>query len=199
MIKTFNIFALALILSAISFILYAADDKNLASFILRNHETENLPTIGNINAEITIVEFFDYRCTYCAKQAEDFEKLLDNSDNIKIIYLEWPIFGDISDTAAKIALSVWKNEPKIYFDIHNGLMKLGPKMTKNSIIQLLNEYDLNGKKLFNDAMDETDNEVINENFKLAKNLGLRGTPASIINDSVYPGYIKYEVLKNLVK
>ncbi len=199
MIKTFNIFALALILSAISFILYAADDKNLASFILRNHESENLPTIGNINAEITIVEFFDYRCTYCAKQAEDFEKLLDNSDNIKIIYLEWPIFGDISDTAAKIALSVWKNEPKIYFDIHNGLMKLGPKMTKNSIIQLLNEYDLNGKKLFNDAMDETDNEVINENFKLTKNLGLRGTPVLIINDSVYPGYIKYEVLKNLVK
>jgi protein-disulfide isomerase len=41
--------------------------------------------------------------------------------------------------------------------------------------------------------------VINENFKLAKNLGLRGTPASVINDSIYPGYIKYEVLSNLVK
>ena len=38
-----------------------------------------------------------------------------------------------------------------------------------------------------------------ENFKLAKSLGLRGTPASVINDSIYPGYIKYEVLSNLVK
>ena len=39
----------------------------------------------------------------------------------------------------------------------------------------------------------------NENFKLAQSLGLRGTPASVINDSIYPGYIKYEVLRNLIK
>ena len=43
------------------------------------------------------------------------------------------------------------------------------------------------------------NKVIIENFKLAQSLGLRGTPASVINDSIYPGYIKYEVLSNLVK
>jgi protein-disulfide isomerase len=48
-------------------------------------------------------------------------------------------------------------------------------------------------------LDQTENAVINENFKLAQSLGLRGTPASVINDSIYPGYIKYEVLSNLVK
>ena len=82
----------------------------------------------------------------------------------------------------------------MYFDIHNGLMKLGPRMKKDSIITLLNENNFDGEKIFNQALDQTENAVINENFKLAQSLGLRGTPASVINDSIYPGYIKYEVL-----
>ncbi len=187
------------LLMAVSTLVSAQDDQSLASFILRNHEAGALPTVGNSDAEITVVEFFDYRCGYCAKQAKDFEKLLNESENVKIVYLEWPIFGDISDTAAKIALIIWDNYPDKYFDIHNGLMKLGPRMKKESIISLLNENNLDGEKIFNQALDQTENLVINENFKLAKNLGLRGTPASVINDSIYPGYIKYEVLSNLVK
>ena len=199
MIKKLNILIFTALLMAISTLASAQDDQNLASFILRNHEAGALPTVGNSDAEITVVEFFDYRCGYCAKQAKDFEKLLNESENVKIVYLEWPIFGDISDTAAKIALIIWDNYPDMYFDIHNGLMKLGPRMKKESIISLLNENNLDGEKILNQALDQAENLVINENFKLAKNLGLRGTPASVINDSIYPGYIKYEVLSNLVK
>ena len=197
--KKLNILIFTTLLMAVSTLVSAQDDQSLASFILRNHEAGALPTVGNSDAEITVVEFFDYRCGYCAKQAKDFEKLLNESENVKIVYLEWPIFGDISDTAAKIALIIWDNYPDKYFDIHNGLMKLGTRMKKESIIYLLNENNLDGEKIFNQALDQTENLVINENFKLAKNLGLRGTPASVINDSIYPGYIKYEVLSNLVK
>ena len=199
MIKKFYILIIISLLIAIPTLVTAQDDQNLASFILRNHEANALPTVGNDHAEITVVEFFDYRCSYCAKQAKDFEKILNESENVKIVYLEWPIFGDISDTAAKIALIIWDNYPDMYFDIHNGLMKLGPKMKKDSIISLLNKNNLDGDKIFSQALDQTENVVINENFKLAQSLGLRGTPASVINDSIYPGYIKYEVLSKLVK
>ena len=47
-------------------------------------------------------------------------------------------------------------------------MKLGPRMKKESIISLLNENNLDGEKIFNQALDQTENLVINENFKLAK-------------------------------
>lgn len=199
MIKKFYILIITLLLMSMPTLACAQEDPNLANFILRNHEANALPTVGNSDAEITVVEFFDYRCSYCAKQAEDFEKILNETENIKIVYLEWPIFGDISDTAAKIALIIWDNYPDMYFDIHNGLMKLGPRMNKDSIISLLNKNNLDGDKIFSQALDQTENAVITENFKLAQSLGLRGTPASVINDSIYPGYIKYQVLSKLVK
>ena len=185
----FNVFSIS----------FAEDDQNLASFIIRNYETAALPTVGNSEADYTIIEFFDYRCGYCSKQANDFQKLLNNTDNVKIIYMEWPIFGDISDTAAKIALIVWQRHPNLYFDVHNQFMQLGPKMKKVSIVDTLNKIDLNGEEIFQEAASQKSNEIIEANMKLAKSLGLRGTPASIVNDSIYPGYLQYKTLETLIK
>ena len=185
----FNIFSIS----------FAEDDQNLASFIIRNYETAALPTVGNNEADYTIIEFFDYRCGYCSKQANDFQKLLNNTDNVKIIYMEWPIFGDISDTAAKIALIVWQRHPKLYFEVHNQFMQLGPKMKKVSIVDILNKIDLNGEEIFQEATSQKSNDIIEANMKLAKSLGLRGTPASIVNDSIYPGYLQYKTLETLIK
>ena len=178
---------------------FAQDDQNLASFIIRNYETAALPTVGNNEADYTIIEFFDYRCGYCSKQANDFQKLLNNTDNVKIIYMEWPIFGDISDTAAKIALIVWQRHPNLYFEVHNQFMQLGSKMKKVSLVDILNKVDLNGEEIFQEAVSQKSNDIIEANMKLAKSLGLRGTPASIVNDSIYPGYLQYKTLETLIK
>ena len=185
----FNVFSIS----------FAEDDQNLANFIIRNYETAALPTVGNSGADYTIIEFFDYRCGYCSKQANDFQKLLNNTDNVKIIYMEWPIFGDISDTAAKIALIVWQRYPNLYFEVHNQFMQLGPKMKKVSIVDILNKIDLNGEEIFQEAASQKSNDIIEANMKLAKSLGLRGTPASIVNDSIYPGYLQYKTLETLIK
>ena len=189
LILFFNVFSIS----------FAEDDQNLASFIIRNYDTAALPTVGSSEADYIIIEFFDYRCGYCAKQANDFQKLLNNSDNVKIIYMEWPIFGDISETAAKIALIVWERYPNLYFEVHNQFMQLGPKMRKESIVDILNKTDLNGEVIFQEATSQKSNNVIDANIKLAKSLGLRGTPASIVNDSIYPGYLQYKTLETLIK
>tara|TARA_Y200000002_G_scaffold94235_1_gene76004 strand:- start:444 stop:1046 length:603 start_codon:yes stop_codon:yes gene_type:complete len=197
--KLFQITIVLILFFNLSKVVIAEENQNLANFIIRNYESTVLPVVGSSDADFTIIEFFDYRCGYCSKQANDFQRLLINSDNVKIIYMEWPIFGDISETAAKIALIVWQTNPQLYFDVHNQFMKLGPKMKKESIVKVLNELDLNGNDIFQEAVSQNSNKIIEENIKLAHSLGLRGTPASIINDSIYPGYIQYKTLETLIK
>ena len=128
----FNVFSIS----------FAEDDQNLASFIVRNYDIAALPTVGNSEADYTIIEFFDYRCGYCSKQAKDFQKLLNDTDNVKIIYMEWPIFGDISETAAKIALIVWQRNPNLYFEVHNQFMQLGPKTVSYTHLTLPTIYSV---------------------------------------------------------
>ena len=114
----------------------AYSDDNLANFIIRDYSQGELPIVGNPEAKYTIVEFFDYRCGYCSKQATDLAKLLEKKDNVKIVYLEFPIFGGISETVARAALSIWNSNPDLYFDIHNKFMNLGPRMKKDNICLL---------------------------------------------------------------
>lgn len=178
---------------------FVYSNDNLANFIIRNYNQGELPTVGNTEAEYTIVEFFDYRCGYCSKQANDLARILEEKDNIKIIYLEFPIFGGISDTAARIALSVWNTKPDLYFDIHNQFMNLGPRMKKDSIIDILNQFKLNGEIIFEEAEKNKDSEIIAKNRSLALSLNIRGTPALIINDNLSPGYLKYENLISILK
>ena len=130
---------------------FVYSDDNLANFIIRDYSEGELPVVGNPDAKYTIVEFFDYRCGYCSKQAIDLAKLLEEKNNVKIIYLEFPIFGGISDTVARVALSIWNSDPDLYFDVHNKFMNLGPRMKKDNIIDTLNELKLDGELIFAEA------------------------------------------------
>ena len=177
----------------------AYSDDNLANFIIRDYSQGELPIVGNPEAKYTIVEFFDYRCGYCSKQANDLAKLLEKKDNVKIVYLEFPIFGGISETVARAALSIWNSNPDLYFDIHNKFMNLGPRMKKDNIIDALNELGLNGELIFEEAEKDINNQIILKNRILAQSLNLRGTPALIINDNLSPGYLKYENLISFVE
>ena len=176
----------------------AYSESNLANFIIRNHDSHQSPIVGNINGKYTIVEFFDYRCRYCSKQADDYAKILKARNDTKIVYLEFPIFGGISDTAANVALKVWNDNQDLYFEIHNGLMALGPSMNKQNIISLLNQNNLEGEKIFNFSETQPYDKTIQLNKKIAKDLGLRGTPASVINNTMIPGYIKEEKILELL-
>ena len=178
---------------------FVYSDDNLANFIIRDYSEGELPVVGNPDAKYTIVEFFDYRCGYCSKQAIDLAKLSEEKNNVKIIYLEFPIFGGISDTVARVALSIWNSDPDLYFDVHNKFMNLGPRMKKDNIIDTLNELKLDGELIFAEAEKDIDNKIILKNRSLAQSLNLRGTPALIINDNLSPGYLKYENLITFIE
>ena len=177
---------------------FAEDQSNLAKFVVRNYDLQEVPNVGSDNPDYVIVEFFDYRCGYCSKQAYDYAKLLESRNNVQIIYLEFPIFGGISETASKLAMDVWEQKPDLYFQIHNEFMKLGPKMKKNDLIQLLDTNGFDGAGMFSKAQTSEKNLIIDSNIKIAKNLGLRGTPASIINDTIIPGYVQLARLKKMI-
>jgi protein-disulfide isomerase len=79
-------------------------------------ESPGSEPVGAADADVTIVEYFDYNCPYCKKMAPAFEELLSEDHRVRIVYKDWPILGDVSVYAAKAALAAqwvprydWKN------------------------------------------------------------------------------------------
>ena len=51
------------------------------------------PVAGRADAEITIVQFFDYKCGYCRRVSPTLSTLLEKHKNVRMIYKELPILG----------------------------------------------------------------------------------------------------------
>ncbi len=151
------------------------------------------PSTGDANADVTIVEFFDYNCGYCKRAFADIQKIAKTDTKTRFVFLEMPILGPTSLTAAK--WSVAAHEQGKYFEYHTAIMNhKGPK-TEAELEKLAKNLGLDVKKMKKTANSDKTQAVIQKSMDFAKELGIRGTPAFIMGDELARGYIGADGLK----
>jgi protein-disulfide isomerase len=171
------------------------------SLVSRRQEIERdpaAPVIGNPNGTVTVTEFFDYRCGYCKAVFPSVQKLLKDDPNVRYVMKELPILSPESRIASKLALAVWKNEPKRYQDLHTRLMSAQGDFSERRIFAIAKEagVDVDRAKRGMDAPEIE--QALAANLELAQALGITGTPGFVIGKQLAPGAIDYETLKHLV-
>ena len=78
------------------------------------------PWPAHAGAEVTIVQFFDYKCGYCRRVSPTLSTLLEKHKNVRMIYKELPILGADSHMASRAALAAEKQGAYVAF--HRELM-----------------------------------------------------------------------------
>lgn len=71
---------------------------------------------------LTIVLFTDYQCTACRAASPQLSRAVERDGNIRVVYKDWPIFGERSERAAAVALAAHRQG--IYLSVHHRLMTL---------------------------------------------------------------------------
>ncbi len=178
----------------------AAEHKLQASRI-KNHlrdleRDEKDPVIGNLDGDITIVEFFDYQCGYCRIMINPLLELLREDGKTRIVMKEFPILGPLSMLAAKASLASMKQNK--YEAFHTALMRLRGRLTKPAIFQIGAEVGLNIRQLKKEMSSPEILNQIKNNLKLGRNLSIRGTPAFIIGGRIFPGALTELQLNDLI-
>ncbi len=153
-----------------------------ADEIFRDPET---PVGGDPDGDIVIVEFFDYRCGYCRRGAPDLFALRDETDGVKVIYKEFPILGDASDMAARAALAA-RNQG-LYEPFHEALMTVDIGFGRDEIMAVAAAVGLDTARLERDMADPAIRAYLDRTHALALALGVNGTPAFIVNGTLYAG------------
>ena len=96
---------------------------------------------GNPNGDITIIEFLDYRCGYCRKAHNTIQKLIRSDENIKLIIKEYPILGEQSTLAARLAISVLQQSGPLKYELlHKKLMTNNVSLDKQNIQKILENF-----------------------------------------------------------
>jgi protein-disulfide isomerase len=87
------------------------------------------PASGNLNGDVTLVEFFDYNCPYRRQVAPVVAEAQQADSQLRVVYKEFPILGPNSTVAAKAALAAHKQGK--YVEFHRALYRL-----RGAVLQL---------------------------------------------------------------
>jgi len=154
------------------------------------------PVSGNPAGEVTLVEFFDYRCGYCKRAAGAVTQLQKDDARVRIVYKDLPILGEASELAAKAALAS-KAQGK-HQAFHEALLAANGDITKDSILSIAGEVGLDAKRLETDMANPEWQSVIDRNRALARDLGINGTPGFIVGTELVPGALDLTGLQDLI-
>lgn len=154
------------------------------------------PVAGNPEGDVSLVEFFDYRCGYCKRVFPAVMELVKSDTNLRYVIKEFPILGEESLFASKAALASKKQNK--YFEMHVALMTVQGGLTNSKVMETAKSLGLDIEKLKTDMEAEDVKKALQTNYALAQSLGITGTPAFIIGDEVVPGAIGLDQLKALI-
>ena len=154
------------------------------------------PVLGNPSGDVTLVEFFDYNCSYCRKAAPQMAELQASDKQLRLVYKEFPILGPGSAFAARAALASQKQGK--YAEFHDALMAHSGAINERSTLEVARQVGLEVEQLQRDMQDPTIQDAIERNLALAGDLRINGTPSFVVGDEIVRGLTDLPTLQGLI-
>lgn len=145
------------------------------------------PAGGAQDGNLVMAIYTDYRCPACRQAHKAMKAALHDDGKVRLLYKDYPIFGEISENAA--ALAIASNYQGIYEPLHDRLMTGPASVDTNDIRQAVAAIGGDWTRLENDrqtnaqAIQKRLGRVANEAF----GLGIAGTPAYLIGTQLVNG------------
>ena len=156
----------------------------------------NAVVLGNPDGNVTLTEFFDYNCPFCKKLVPAMQRLIGSDPQLRVVFREWPVFGEGSDFAARAALAA--REQGKYWQVHAGLMAMKDRAAEPSVTRVVRRLGLDEAKLREAMQSDPVEDHIARSFMLADHMSLIGTPTLIAGDEALFGDQSFEDLTALV-
>ena len=173
-----------------------AAEQSRRVIALKQKELQDSPedlVQGNPKGDVTLVEFFDYRCPYCKQIEPSLDALLKEDGKLRVVYKEFPILGEASVYAARVALAA-KKQGK-YAEFHRAMMATKGDIGDETVLKVATSLGLDVNKIKADMSAPQVDKLIDTNYALADALSIQGTPAIIIGGTLIPGAVDLDTLR----
>ncbi len=164
---------------------------------------ENRPVFGTKNAPVTVIEFSDFTCTYCAQAAINLKKLMSTYEGkVNVVFKHTPLSSNpTSLLASKYVIAAgWQSEKKAlrlyeaYFAGQQRLLQEGEAFLN----EVAKNIGLDMQKLIKDSKSTKVLKIIEEDLNDAKDLNVEGTPFFLVNNLVLRGSLPFEFFKSAI-
>lgn len=163
-----------------------SDEVLTEARVLRDQE---IPAAGNVHGDITIVEYFDYNCSYCRKLAPELAQVVRDDGKVRLIFKDWPILGPVSVYASRLALAS-KYQGK-FVVAHEALISTSSRLTEPRVRELMADAKIDVDRAVKDMVANAGaiDAILKRNNDQAIAFGFNGTPSFIIGKFRVPGVL----------
>lgn len=158
------------------------------------------PSMGSRASDRIVVAIFtDYQCAVCRADHDVLMRAAKSNPNVRIVFKEWPILGSRSLSAARIALAA--RYQGRYVEFHDALMRRGVARELDGFEATAQSVGLNWAALLTDLdmhARDIDAELALVSGQAVR-LGLRGTPAYLVNERLVEGRVTHRQLARLIQ
>lgn len=174
--------------------------------VLDKLKNPRIPAKGDANAPVTIVEFSDFECPFCARFYSEtlpqLQKDYIDTGKVKLVYMHYPLsFHAKAKPLANAAECAndqgkfWEMHDKIFDENTAGTLSSATDATYKQWAQ---DLGLNPAE-FNTCYDnQTFNAEIDKEFALGGEVGVTATPTFYINGRQLVGAMPFESFKAIV-
>ncbi len=144
--------------------------------------------LGNNQPDVTLVEFFDYNCSYCRNSAKDMFGLLASDKNLGYMLINYAVLSEASILASKIALAFSMQKAGLYAHFHKKLFERKGVIGADHAIDVAVNLGADKTNLIKNADSDAVTKALIASAKLGESLGFQATPSYIIGNTGVQGY-----------
>lgn len=168
-------------------------------------KTDGKPTRGPKDAKVTIVEYSDFQCPYCARaHATISDQVMKEYDGkVKLVYKNFPLgFHPWAEPAAIASACAFEQDPAAFWKLYDYFFKaqqqLNPQNVKEKAAEELKGTKVNMDK-WNDCVDNKKTlESVKADMAEGQSVGVTGTPAFLINGRKISGAQPFQNFKAII-
>ncbi|MEM8799236.1 MAG: DsbA family protein [Pseudomonadota bacterium] len=176
-------------------------EANIARVLNVLEDGSEANVIGNPDGDITLVEFFDFRCGYCRRGFKDIQALVANYPNLKVVHWQYPLLDgdetDISTMAARAAVAAGLQGK--YEDFYMAMMGSDEQISPDFILATALGLGLDEETFKADIASDAVIQKVDASLTFGNQIGIGGTPTYILAGNVFPGAVGYDRLAQVIE
>jgi protein-disulfide isomerase len=155
---------------------------------------------GKADAKVTLIEYSDFECPYCAKHIASVDQALkDFPNDVRVVYRHFPLSFHPNAQKAAVASECAAKQGK-FWEMHDELFKMAETegLSVDGMKKLAGDLGLNTND-FNTCLDGDQTlDRVQSDYDNGVTAGVSGTPATFINGSLVEGAVPYASFKQAV-
>jgi protein-disulfide isomerase len=160
--------------------------------------TQGAPTKGPDNAPVTIVEFSDFQCPFCAKVVPTLKQIEERyKDRVRIVWKHLPLSVHKNARDAALAAEVARKQGK-FWEFHDRLFANQEKLGLEDLKAHAKDLELDMTRFEADLQKAEDKKRIDADVAEAATLGISGTPGFFVNGRFVYGAQPYETFAKII-